>query len=116
MFNTAKSYYNQLNKYEALGRKPKDVIAVAESRHMAEEIKQNVIDQLDFFSTIFFTNLTIRKFSLVMYILSNQLILYDLKVFLCYCKQAIYVSFVAGRILTMASDSLWAQYPFHEIA
>ena len=49
MFNTFKSYYNQLNKYEALGRKPKDVIAVAESRQMAEEIKQNVIDQLDFY-------------------------------------------------------------------
>ena len=49
MFNTAKSYYNQLNKYTELGRKPKDVIAVAESRQMAEEIKQNVIDQLDFY-------------------------------------------------------------------
>ena len=47
MFNAAKSYYNQLNKYTELGRKPKDVIAVAESREMAEEIKQNVIDQLD---------------------------------------------------------------------
>ena len=49
MFNAAKSYYNQLNKYTELGRKPKDVIAVAESRQMAEEIKQNVIDQLDFY-------------------------------------------------------------------
>jgi hypothetical protein len=49
MFNATKSYYNQLNKYTELGRKPKDVIAVAESRMMAEEIKQNVIDQLDFY-------------------------------------------------------------------
>ena len=49
MFNAFKSYYNQLNKYTELGRKPKDVIAVAESRQMAEEIKQNVIDQLDFY-------------------------------------------------------------------
>jgi hypothetical protein len=49
MFNASKSYYNQLNKYTELGRKPKDVIAVAESRVMAEEIKQNVIDQLDFY-------------------------------------------------------------------
>jgi hypothetical protein len=32
-----------------LGRKPKDIIAIAESRAMAEEIKQNVIDQLDFY-------------------------------------------------------------------
>jgi hypothetical protein len=49
MFNAFKSYYNQLNKYTELGRKPKDVIAIAESRTMAEEIKQNVIDQLDFY-------------------------------------------------------------------
>ena len=49
MFNALKSYTNQLNKYAELGRKPKDVIAVAESREMAEEIKQNVIDQLDFY-------------------------------------------------------------------
>ena len=44
-----RAFLNNLNKYEALGRKPKDVIAVAESRKMAEEIKQNVIDQLDFY-------------------------------------------------------------------
>jgi hypothetical protein len=49
MFNALKSYTNQLNRYAELGRKPKDVIAVAESREMAEEIKQNVIDQLDFY-------------------------------------------------------------------
>ena len=50
MFTLAnRAFLNNLNKYEALGRKPKDVIAVAESRQMAEEIKQNVIDQLDFY-------------------------------------------------------------------
>lgn len=49
MFNTLKSYHNNLNKYAELGRKPKDIIAVAESKEMAEEIKQNVIDQLDFY-------------------------------------------------------------------
>jgi hypothetical protein len=42
-----KAFLNNLNKYQSLGRKPKDVIAIAESRAMAEEIKQNVIDQLD---------------------------------------------------------------------
>ena len=40
------TYLNNLNKFVDLGRK-KDVIAIAESRTMAEEIKQNVIDQLD---------------------------------------------------------------------
>ena len=45
----AQTYFNNLNKYTDLGRKPKDVIAVADSRDMAEEIKQNVIDQLDFY-------------------------------------------------------------------
>ena len=50
MFTLAnRAFLNNLNKNEALGRKPKDVIAVAESRQMAEEIKQNVIDQLDFY-------------------------------------------------------------------
>jgi len=43
------TYLNKLNQFVDLGRKPKDVIAVAESREMAEEIKQNVIDQLDFY-------------------------------------------------------------------
>jgi len=45
----AQTYLNKLNKFVDLGRKPKDVIAIAESREMAEEIKQNVIDQLDFY-------------------------------------------------------------------
>jgi hypothetical protein len=44
-----RAFLNNLNKYQSLGRKPKDVIAVAESREMADEIKQNVIDQLDFY-------------------------------------------------------------------
>jgi hypothetical protein len=50
MFNALKSYHNNLNKYAELGRKSKDVIAVAESKQMAEEIKQNVIDQIDFYN------------------------------------------------------------------
>jgi len=49
MFNALKSYQDKLNKYAELGRNPKDVIAIAESREMAEEIKQNVIDQIDFY-------------------------------------------------------------------
>lgn len=44
----AQTYLNNLNKFVDLGRK-KDVIAIAESRAMAEEIKQNVIDQLEFY-------------------------------------------------------------------
>jgi hypothetical protein len=43
------TYLDKLNKFVDLGRKPKDIIAIAESRVMAEEIKQNVIDQLDFY-------------------------------------------------------------------
>ena len=46
----AQTYLNKLNKFVDLGRKPKDVIAIAESRTMAEEIKQNVIDQLEFYN------------------------------------------------------------------
>ena len=43
------SFLDKLTKYEELGRKPKVIIAVAESREMAEEIKQNVVDQIDFY-------------------------------------------------------------------
>jgi hypothetical protein len=43
------TYFNKLNQFVDLGRKPKDIIAIAESRAMAEEIKQNVIDQLEFY-------------------------------------------------------------------
>lgn len=43
------TYLDKLNKFVDLGRKPKDIIAKADSRAMAEEIKQNVIDQLDFY-------------------------------------------------------------------
>ena len=49
MFNAAKSYYNQLNKYTELGRKPKDILVVADSRQLAEEIKQNIIDEDDIY-------------------------------------------------------------------
>ena len=44
----AQTYLNKLNQFVDLGRK-KEIIAIAESREMAEEIKQNVIDQLDFY-------------------------------------------------------------------
>jgi len=45
MFNAFKSYSNQLNKYAELGRKSKDTLVVADSRELAEEIKQNMIDE-----------------------------------------------------------------------
>jgi hypothetical protein len=48
MFNALKSYQDKLNKYEELGRKPKDIIVIADSRELAEEIKQNMIDESDF--------------------------------------------------------------------
>ena len=47
MFNALKSYSNQLNKYSELGRKPKDTLVVADSRELAEEIKQNMIDEAE---------------------------------------------------------------------
>ena len=43
------TYLNKLNKFVDLGRKPKDVIAIADSRAAAEEVKQNIIDQIDFY-------------------------------------------------------------------
>ena len=45
MFNALKSYQDKLNKYAELGRKPKDTLVVADSRELAEEIKQNMIDE-----------------------------------------------------------------------
>ena len=48
MFNALKSYHNNLNKYAELGRKPKDILVVADSKELAEEIKQNIIDEADF--------------------------------------------------------------------
>ena len=45
MFNALKSYSNQLNKYAELGRKPKDTLIIADSKELAEEIKQNLIDE-----------------------------------------------------------------------
>ena len=50
MFNALKSYSNQLNKYAELGRKQKDTLVVADSRELAEEIKQNLIDQSELFN------------------------------------------------------------------
>jgi hypothetical protein len=49
MFNHFKSYHNQLNKYAELGRKPKDILAIADSKELAEEIKQNAIDNSELF-------------------------------------------------------------------
>ena len=49
MFNHFKSYSNQLNKYAELGRKPKDILAIADSRELAEEIRQNAIDNSELF-------------------------------------------------------------------
>ena len=50
MFNALKSYSNQFNKYAELGRKPKDTLVVADSRELAEEIKQNLVDQSELFN------------------------------------------------------------------
>lgn len=41
------SFLNNLNKYQELGRKPKDVLVIADSKDLAEEIKQNIIDEAD---------------------------------------------------------------------
>jgi hypothetical protein len=41
------SFLDKLNKYEELGRKPKDILVVADSKELAEEIKQNMIDEAD---------------------------------------------------------------------
>ena len=45
MFNAVRSYQDKLNKYEELGRKPKDTLVIADSRELAEEIRQNMIDE-----------------------------------------------------------------------
>ena len=45
MFNALKSYQDKLNKYAELGRKPKDTLVIADSKELAEEIKQNLIDE-----------------------------------------------------------------------
>jgi hypothetical protein len=42
------AFLDKLNKYEELGRKPKDVLVIADSRELAEEIKQNMIDEAEF--------------------------------------------------------------------
>jgi len=49
MFNALKSYQDKLNKYAELGRKPKDTLVIADSRELAEEIKQNLVDQSELF-------------------------------------------------------------------
>ena len=49
MFNALKSYHNQLNKYAELGRSPKDTLVIADSKDLADEIKQNIIDQSELF-------------------------------------------------------------------
>lgn len=46
MFKSGTStFLDKLNKYEELGRKSKDTIVIADSRELAEEIKQNMIDE-----------------------------------------------------------------------
>jgi len=48
MFKSRTStFLDKLNKYEELGRKPKDILVVADSKELAEEIKQNMIDEAD---------------------------------------------------------------------
>ena len=49
MFNHFKSYNNQLNKYAELGRKPKETLVIADSKDLADEIKQNIIDHSELF-------------------------------------------------------------------
>ena len=48
MFKSRTStFLDKLIKYEELGRKPKDILVIADSRELAEEIKQNMIDEAD---------------------------------------------------------------------
>jgi hypothetical protein len=48
MFKSRTStFLDKLIKYEELGRKPKDVLVIADSKVLAEEIKQNMIDEAD---------------------------------------------------------------------
>jgi hypothetical protein len=49
MFNALKSYQDKFSKYAELGRKPKDILAIADSRELADEIKQNAIDNSELF-------------------------------------------------------------------
>ena len=43
------TFLDKLNKYEELGRKPKDILAIADSKELAEEIKQNAIDNAELY-------------------------------------------------------------------
>ena len=45
MFNALRSYQDKLNKYAELGRKPKETLVIADSKELAEEIRQNMIDE-----------------------------------------------------------------------
>jgi hypothetical protein len=48
MFKSGTStFLDKLNKYEELGRKSKDTIVIADSKELAEEIKQNMIDEAE---------------------------------------------------------------------
>jgi len=49
MFNALKSYQDKLNKYAELGRKPKETLVIADSKDLADEIKQNIIDNSELF-------------------------------------------------------------------
>jgi hypothetical protein len=48
MFKSRTStFLDKLIKYEELGRKPKDILVIADSRELADEIKQNLVDEAD---------------------------------------------------------------------
>jgi hypothetical protein len=49
MFNALKSYQDKFSKYAELGRKSKDTLVIADSKDLADEIKQNIIDQSELF-------------------------------------------------------------------
>ena len=49
MFNALKSYQDKFSKYAELGRSPKDTLVIADSKDLADEIKQNIIDQSELF-------------------------------------------------------------------
>ena len=48
MFKSGTStFLDKLVKFEELGRKSKDTLVIADSRELAEEIKQNMIDEAE---------------------------------------------------------------------
>ena len=47
-----RAFLNNLNKFQALGRKAKDVLVVADSRQLAEEIKQRSHERPGFVNSV----------------------------------------------------------------